>query len=136
MTVLPTVRSAPRITLERTFFTIVLLRLVPVYWSFGYDELRRTNNACQHARSVYTPQAYRRPRLAWLNWRSLPPTWQPCLKRPLRKPLFHISGEVFKPAQGSHFDLHMATFWIWGGRQADPVTLRAGDPRSILKAPI
>jgi hypothetical protein len=29
-----------------------------------------------------------------------------------------------------------ATFWIWGGHQADPVTLRAGDPRSILKAPI
>jgi hypothetical protein len=51
MTVLPTVRSAPRITLERTFFTIVL-QLVPVYWSFGYDELRRTNNACQDARSV------------------------------------------------------------------------------------
>src|SRR5450631_3932307 len=29
-----------------------------------------------------------------------------------------------------------ATFWIWGGRQADPVTLRAGHPRSMLKAPI
>src|SRR5664279_2983180 len=29
-----------------------------------------------------------------------------------------------------------ATFWIWGGRQADPVTMRAGHPRSMLKAPI
>jgi len=28
-------------------------------------------------------------------------------KKALLKPLFHISGEVFKPAQGSHFDLHM-----------------------------
>src|SRR5262245_47517016 len=35
------------------------------------------------------------------------PTWSLSQKKPLRKPLFHISGEVFEPAQGSHIDLHM-----------------------------
>jgi hypothetical protein len=28
------------------------------------------------------------------------------------KPLFHISGEVFKPAQGSHIDLHMLAMFF------------------------
>jgi len=33
-------------------------------------------------------------------------------KKALLKPLFHISGEVFKPAQGSHFDLHMLAMFF------------------------
>src|SRR4029077_21257988 len=32
--------------------------------------------------------------------------------------------------------LLIATFWIEGGRQVDPVAIRAGHPRSTLKAPI
>ena len=44
--------------------------------------------------------------------RVLPPTWQPCQKRRLLKPLFHISGEVFIPAQGSHIDLHMLAMFF------------------------
>jgi hypothetical protein len=31
---------------------------------------------------------------------------------PLLKPLFHISGEVFKPAQGSHIDVHMLAVFL------------------------
>ena len=33
-------------------------------------------------------------------------------KRPLLEPLFHIRGEVFKPAQGSHIDLHMLAMFF------------------------
>jgi len=33
-------------------------------------------------------------------------------KRPLLKPLFHIDGEVFKPPQGSHIDLHMLAMFL------------------------
>ena len=40
---------------------------------------------------------------------ALPAADLPALpkKAPLLKPLLHISGEVFRPAQGSHIDLHM-----------------------------
>jgi hypothetical protein len=39
--------------------------------------------------------------------------------RPLPKPLLHISGEVFKPAQGSYIDLHVLAMFFHDDRQIE-----------------
>jgi hypothetical protein len=43
-------------------------------------------------------------------------------KKPLLEPLFKISREVFKPAQGSHIDLHMLAMFFHD-RQIEELSL-------------
>jgi hypothetical protein len=60
-------------------------------------------------------------------------------KRPLLKPLFQISGEVFKPTQGSHIDLHMLAM-VFHDRQIEENlvervrTIHIGDSHHTTRA--